>query len=85
MSRQAAVAVKLNRRISLEEAMANPRLLRGLKKECFTCDPYNPVAGPREGCPTCGGTGLQDFEAVAIVNDLKKNRRKAETYYDEDE
>jgi len=81
-------AAKVEKMITLEEAIKNPRLLRGLKKECFTCDPYNPVRKERANCPECKGTGFSPADVIGIVADLKKGRKdlnaRTAAYYDED-
>lgn len=80
---------KIEKMITVEAAIKNPRLLRGLKKECFTCDPYNPCCKPRLGCPECGGAGTSPVEFVGIISELKKSRhelqKRTAAYFDEEE
>ena len=88
MTRTALKPSKLNRTITVDEALANPRILKALVKECFSCDPYNPTHVERANCPECKGSGVTPFEFVGIVNEMRKDRRakekRTESYYDED-
>lgn len=82
-------ASKIEKMITVEAALKNPRLLRGLQKECFSCDPYNPVCVPRLGCPECKGSGFSPMEFVGIVGETKKSRhelqKRTAAYFDEDD
>jgi hypothetical protein len=70
----------LDRRITVEEALANPKILKGLSKECFSCDPYNPTRVERAKCPDCKGSGYTPVEFVGIVNDAKQNRKAKDAH-----
>jgi hypothetical protein len=39
--------------------------------ECYRCDPDNPLAVPRQACPTCRGTGRSPVEFVPIMREIR--------------
>jgi hypothetical protein len=48
--------------------------VQGLTAECARCDPDNPLAVPREGCPECEGTGRALIALATIVEQMKESR-----------
>jgi hypothetical protein len=89
MPRAIQKASKIEKRITVQEALANPKILKGLTKECFACDPYNPTHVERSKCRDCKGTGFTSMEFAGIVRDAKGAQRARDThtanYFDEDE
>jgi hypothetical protein len=44
--------------------------------ECYRCDPDNPLAVPRPGCPTCRGTGRAPVDFVPILREIRDSRSR---------
>lgn len=42
--------------------------------DCYRCDPDNPLAVPRETCPTCRGTGRAAVELVPIMREILESK-----------
>jgi hypothetical protein len=72
--------------ITVAEIESNPSCLKGMTKECYTCDLDNPRAIPRETCKVCGGSGREGLAASEIVEELREARsnKKQEASEDSD-